>query len=914
MHTGGGVIGRGFGRGFGLAPNFSPEEIVGVIAGLGGGSFPDGLAVFGDGGVGTICRGVTSVSPVFHTGMNILRIRLSMDFRLRGDKGCETLELGKESSSFFVQEGELFRGRKRSRFPNPQTSHRSTSGRRKGGIAEGGKAGERRKPEAKEKEIGSERRGISEKSGRESEKEDFILGPSETSGTKVERWLTLEGKWGEGSEARSREQQKFDDRSGAEKGKRGRPTKAESLGRGRRGSRCSGSIASLWSKRERESDSEPELEEKGETARGVKRMKENTNIDSGIQEGKWDDKMDEIERIMRKLLKETKEEIFKKLEQIGEEIRKEVRKEMKNEIRKIREEGEKAREKVERELEEMRKKGENVREAVDGVFERLGVREKAIQLSDVYKVRVKENECMIVVKLRSMDDKRMIMEKKSRLKGSKMYVDDDMTKSERERQSAKDEEFWKFLKDYEVIGLVETWVDEKEWEKLKEKMPEEWKWKCQPARRDCKKGRAKGGIVTGVRKELEEREVGYEEKEGFQEREVVIDRERWRFMIVYNREGRKEGLEKMKEVIREDNEGKLIIAGDFNARIGKEGGWGELSTEREETSEKERVSKDKMINKQGRDLMEVMEERGWMVLNGGKERDEEGEWTYEGGGGKSVIDYGIVNWEAWERVERFEVKCRAESDHLPIVIDLGSWYERGEVREEEERVQDWSDEGIRKFRQAIGKIEWRGEGVREAWEELERGIMGAVEWRNKVKRKGIGWCPWLDSECREKKREMHKARRRHRKEQEERRHEEFIRCRKEYRELCGKKQEEQKRKEEKEVEKIRTEAEAWKFINKGRKKKEDVCRDIKMKEWIEHFMKTLGGVEERKVEVEGRRRIDRAEDEGIGEEEIKNEIRRVKRGKAAGIDQIRNEAWKEGGEKVGERLGEVLKMVSKRDG
>ena len=275
----------------------------------------------------------------------------------------------------------------------------------------------------------------------------------------------------------------------------------------------------------------------------------------------------------------------------------------------------------------------------------------------------------------------------------------------------KDEEFWKFLMDYEIIGLVETWVDEKEWERLERKMPEGWKWRCQPAEKDCKKGRAKGGIVTGVRRELEEKEVGYEEKEGLQEREVVIDRERWRFMMVYNREGRKEGLEKMKEVIREDNEGRLVIAGDFNARIGEEGGWGELSMERGETSEKERESKDKMINKQGRDLMEVIEERGWMVLNGSKEGDEEGEWTYEKGGGKSVIDYGIVNWEAWKGVERFEVVCRVESDHLPIVIDLGRWYERGEGREEEERVQDWSGEGVRKFRQAL-RLNGKGKGYK----------------------------------------------------------------------------------------------------------------------------------------------------------------------------------------------------------
>lgn len=42
---------------------------------------------------------------------------------------------------------------------------------------------------------------------------------------------------------------------------------------------------------------------------------------------------------------------------------------------------------------------------------------------------------MIIVKLNSMDDKKAIMEKKNKLKGTRVYVDDDLTKSQRERQS-----------------------------------------------------------------------------------------------------------------------------------------------------------------------------------------------------------------------------------------------------------------------------------------------------------------------------------------------------------------------------------------------------------------------------------------------------------------------------------------------
>jgi hypothetical protein len=56
---------------------------------------------------------------------------------------------------------------------------------------------------------------------------------------------------------------------------------------------------------------------------------------------------------------------------------------------------------------------------------------------------------------------------------------------------------------------------------------------------------------------------------------------------------------------------------------------------------------------------------GWKVLNWNKQGDEEGEWTYIDSRGETVIDYGIVNEEAWERVEEFRIEERA-ADHLAL--------------------------------------------------------------------------------------------------------------------------------------------------------------------------------------------------------------------------------------------------------
>jgi hypothetical protein len=80
----------------------------------------------------------------------------------------------------------------------------------------------------------------------------------------------------------------------------------------------------------------------------------------------------------------------------------------------------------------------------------------------------------------------------------------------------------------------------------------------------------------------------------------------------------------------------------------------------------ERKFKDKVENAEERKLIEWIEENGWEVLNRNKQRDEEGGWTYVGNRGETVVDYGIVNEEAWERVEELRIEERAESNHLEV--------------------------------------------------------------------------------------------------------------------------------------------------------------------------------------------------------------------------------------------------------
>ncbi len=57
----------------------------------------------------------------------------------------------------------------------------------------------------------------------------------------------------------------------------------------------------------------------------------------------------------------------------------------------------------------------------------------------------------------------------------------------------KDKEFWDYVKQFDLVILLETWVEDKEWIKWKGRMPEGYQWETVHAKRIHNKGRAAGG-------------------------------------------------------------------------------------------------------------------------------------------------------------------------------------------------------------------------------------------------------------------------------------------------------------------------------------------------------------------------------------------------------------------------------------
>lgn len=58
----------------------------------------------------------------------------------------------------------------------------------------------------------------------------------------------------------------------------------------------------------------------------------------------------------------------------------------------------------------------------------------------------------------------------------------------------KDKEFWKGLREWDVMTLVETWIDEKSWRKMRGRLPERYEWRVQHAKRKNKRSWAMRGL------------------------------------------------------------------------------------------------------------------------------------------------------------------------------------------------------------------------------------------------------------------------------------------------------------------------------------------------------------------------------------------------------------------------------------
>lgn len=419
----------------------------------------------------------------------------------------------------------------------------------------------------------------------------------------------------------------------------------------------------------------------------------------------------------------------------------------------------------------------------------------------------------------------------------------------------KDRDVWNFIEAGDFVSISETWVEEQNIDFIKSKLTKKMEWKFVAAVREKKRGRARGGFLIGVKKDWLVGKGGFVVNiidEGLVKVELNTIDGSLKIWSVYN-SGNMEEYWKMWEDMDYTMEGNLLIGGDFNIRIGNEGAL--VDEIDREQGKGVRNSKDKVVGNGGRRMIEMLVKKRWTVANGNVEGDEEGEYTFTGPRGNTVIDYVIMNERIRDKVRKFKVEERIESDHAPISIELENI--RGEkVREEREKrnletkeILSWSEESVEIFKAQTEEFE---ENIREevsmdeGWAKLKEWIDRTVVRKEiKVKKWKLGQKKWWDRECAKKKGKVKRALRNWRRGVESK--DSYLLERQEWRALCKGKERDWRDREIEKIKDLKKEQDIWQYLRGSYKKKESMVNEISKEQWKEHFRVLLNGSDCRKT-------------------------------------------------------------------
>lgn len=515
------------------------------------------------------------------------------------------------------------------------------------------------------------------------------------------------------------------------------------------------------------------------------------------------------------------------------------------------------------------------------------------------------------------------------------------------------------LKCADIVIIQETWIEKKHLEKEIKKLDKNFQWHGKAAaEKEKKRGRASGGQLIGIKKKLkaewkiQEWEYGLTLKiKGSEINEEYI------IISVYNndRKNLQTCVDKLEEEIENvaiENR-RLIITGDFNARIGEEQGIAEcgigISTEIVK-----RKSEDKQIRSEGRKMIRWCEEKAMIIMNGRTSEDQEGKTTCIGYGedNGSVLDLVLIEMDEELAIPKWfkglRVAVQEGSDHLPVISRL-EWQKIEEIESKKlkkiERIK-WSEGKANEFIEEWMKIREQKEkneeekkkenlSAEDRWKEIISGIKEAAEkskmkvkYKNNQKRRA----EWDDGSYTLLRKEHFKKLNNFRKRRSWTEKKIYLESSKKLKEHRRQLINEWIEKKQKEVGKATNLTEWWKAMNWFRRKNAKTENNISREEWQRHFMNLLEG---NKISEENNNKTDNEKEdmqndnegnEKNGEktaaeelnepltwEEVQEVLKKLKNNKAAGEDEITAEFLKNLPPEGEEEITEIIKEMWKQE-
>lgn len=230
------------------------------------------------------------------------------------------------------------------------------------------------------------------------------------------------------------------------------------------------------------------------------------------------------------------------------------------------------------------------------------------------------------------------------------------------------EDFFQFINYFDLFFLFETHVDKVDCNDF-DRYFEQYNLCWIPANKVFNRGRASNGCLFGIRKVF--KNISFTRIiESIVVKCVLRDDIFYIIPTYLNSSNWTVNFDELANVLTELAQESIMVIGDLNGRISNT----QIVTDVNLNSNFKaiRQSKDLVFNGNGKKLIDLFQMFDLFVLNGCSRKDNEGDFTFIGAPGKSVIDLCAITSGWFTHVVDLEVSPEIFSDHLPIVVHMNA--------------------------------------------------------------------------------------------------------------------------------------------------------------------------------------------------------------------------------------------------
>lgn len=421
-----------------------------------------------------------------------------------------------------------------------------------------------------------------------------------------------------------------------------------------------------------------------------------------------------------------------------------------------------------------------------------------------------------------------------------------------------------------------------------------------PGVKTSTKGRAKGGIVIGLKKSRKSQLAVVSIQHNIAKISTRFGNTTSNIYASYIAPGA-EGDTMFNNFVNEIkcvNPGFVVI-GDLNCRIGNFN-----HPLAEELGTLSRNSKDSQLNARGKQLVNLAVSRDWYFANGTRKSDYHGEFTFCNNNGCSVIDICFGDSEGDKIIKDFEVLPASSSCHCPIIATLGSHLNypcKEKITYHKIKRIKWAPEKLTEFLSTYNSVQQANNQLRHSWRNIRNAIDEAarkcemVTYSSIPRRHRIHNAVWFDEECRLAQENVAFAARSLRKAQPD--HflphlQQLQETRALYNKIKKQKKKQHMLQSLQSILHPNKPSDFWNGINRLRRRPNEETPPIPKAAWQNHYQNLFRKTPENHITFNSQSQSNSEIDAPFTIIELRAAIKKLKNKKSPGLDGYPNEVWK----------------------